>query len=380
MKVTFVTDTYAPQANGVARTLERLVQGLRERGHSIDVIRPAVLGTDEAGLEVPSVPLPGYDGLHVGFSTRFPILSRWNKERPDVVYVATETPLGIAAINAARSLKIPVVSGFHTNFQQYLAYYRLSGFEPIATFYLRTVHNLSLRTYVPCEDVRQALRQEGFDNLELLPKGVDTEFFSPEKRDTRLRESWGARDESPVGIYVGRMAAEKNLELVAQAFAQMAKNNPQFRGVFVGDGPKREELQEEYPDFIYAGAKFGEDLARHYASADVFVFASVTETFGNVILEALASGLVTVAYNYVAAREHIEHGVNGFTAPFEDGDKFLECCLHALDTRHWEDMRQAARSTAVGVSWDRVIDDFQQSLQDLVKNYAESSGDLLPLS
>lgn len=379
MNVTFVTDTYAPQANGVARTLERLVGGLRSRNHNVDVIRPAVLGAEEQGMEVPSFPLPGYDGLHVGFSTKFPIQSHWSKERPDVIYVATETPLGIAAINAARSLKIPVVSGFHTNFQQYLSYYRLSGFEPIATFYLKTVHNLSHRTFVPCEDVRQALREEGFDNLELLPKGVDTQLFSPSKRDENLRREWGVADDAPVGIYVGRIAAEKNLHLTAQAFAQMAEQCPGFRAVFVGDGPKREELAKQYPDFIFVGSKFGEDLARHYASADIFVFSSVTETFGNVVLEAMASGLVTVAYDYVAARQHIRSGFNGFTAPFEDEPKLLECCTHALDTRHWEEVRGAARETAVGVSWDRVIQDFEQNLRQLIKECTESSDELLPL-
>ncbi len=380
MKVTFVTDTYHPQTNGVARTLERLVRGLRERGHAVDVIRPAILGTEEDGMEVPSVPLPGYDGLHVGLSTRFPILARWNKERPDVVYVATETPLGIAAINAANALKVPVVSGFHTNFQQYLSYYKLSGFEPIATFYLKTVHNLSLRTYVPCEDVRLALRAEGFDNLELLPKGVDTHLFDPNRRDEALRTNWGASEVAPVGMFVGRIAAEKNLPLAARAFRLMAERAPDFCGVFVGDGPKRDELAEQYPEFHFVGAKYGEDLARHYASADIFVFPSTTETFGNVILEAMASGLVTVAYDYVAAREHIQNGVNGFTAEFEQEDALLESCLHALDQRHWSDVRQQARQTAVGVSWDCVIDDFESSLRQLVRGHAESSGDLLATS
>jgi glycosyltransferase involved in cell wall biosynthesis len=372
MKLTFVSDTYAPQLNGVARTLERLVQGLRERGHRVDIVRPAVLGAQEEGLEVHSFPLPGYEGIHVGFPTLARLLTRWSRERPDVVYVATETPLGFAAVHSARTLGIPVVTGYHTNFQQYLSYYNLPRLEPIAMAYLRYLHNLSARTYVPCEDVRQVLAGEGFDNLALLPKGVDTEFFGPSRRDPALRASWGAGPDDPVAISVGRLAAEKNLPLVTRAMKDLAARHPGFRAVFVGDGPKREELQESFPDAIFAGPRYGEDLARHYASADLFLFASETETFGNVVLEAMASGLVTVAYDYAAARQHLVDGVTGFLARFSDEEHFVAQARRALDldVPDREAIRRAARQAALGVSWDRVIDDFEHSLKELVDSAA----------
>ena len=367
MKLTFVTDTYAPQLNGVARTLERLVAGLRERQHRVDLVRPAVLGAQEEGMEVMSFPLPGYEGLHVGFPTIARLLSHWNKDRPDIVYVATEALLGFAAVHSARMLGIPVVTGYHTNFQQYLSYYHMPRLEPIAMAYLRYLHNLSARTYVPCEDVREALRGEGFDNLELLPKGVDTDLFNPSKRDDSLRREWGAGPDDPVAIYVGRIAAEKNIPLVIRAMESMGRLHPGFKGVLVGEGPKLAELEAAYPQGIFVGPKLGEDVARHYASADIFIFASETETFGNVVLEAMASGLVTVAYNYAAARQHITHGVNGFIAPFSNEAAFLDCCAQALDRRHWDDVRTAARREAVGVCWDRVIDNFQASLLELIE-------------
>ena len=370
MKLTFVTDTYAPQLNGVARTLERLVAGLRGRGHRLDLVRPAVLGAQEEGMEVMSFPLPGYEGIHVGFPTIARLLAHWNKDRPDVVYVATEALLGFAAVHSARTLGIPVVTGYHTNFQQYLSYYHMPQLEPIAMAYLRYLHNLSARTYVPCEDVREALRGEGFDNLALLPKGVDTELFSPAKRDESLRREWGAGPDDPVAIYVGRLAAEKNIPLAMKAMEAMGALHPGFKGVFVGEGPKRAELEAAYPQAIFTGPKLGEDVARHYASADIFIFASETETFGNVVLEAMASGLVTVAYNYAAARQHIVHGVSGFTAPFSNEAAFLECCAQALDRRHWDEIRSVAREKAIGVCWDRVIDDFQASLLELVDEAA----------
>ncbi len=380
MKITFVTDTYAPQANGVARTLERLVSGLRERGHGVDVIRPKLLGAEEEGLEVKSFPLPGYDGIYVGYSTTAEIQERWERDPPTVIYVATETPLGIAAINAARALAIPVVSGFHTNFQQYLSYYNLKGLQPIATAYLRFVHNRSVRTFVPCEEVREALRDEGFDNLDLLPKGVDTDLFTPERRDEALRESWGVGPKDPVGLYVGRIAPEKNFPLLIRAFERMSELCPGFRGVLVGDGPKRAELEQAHPEIHFAGAKFHEELARHYASADVFVFASKTETFGNVVLEAMASGLVTLAFNYAAAREHLIDGVNGFSAAFDDEEGFLALCDRAMKGDGWEAMRRSARETAMGVSWERVLDDFERCLGELASeppNYEFSLRSLL---
>jgi glycosyltransferase involved in cell wall biosynthesis len=371
MKLTFVTDTYAPQLNGVARTLERLVSGLRDRGHRVDVVRPAVLGAQEEGMEVMSFPLPGYEGVHVGFPTVARLLSRWHRERPDIVYVATETLLGFAAIHSARTLGIPVVTGYHTNFQQYLSYYHMPRLEPIAMAYLRYLHNLSARTYVPCEDVRDALHGEGFDNLALLPKGVDTDLFHPDKRDESLRQEWGVGPGDLVAIYVGRIAAEKNLPLVIRAMQAMGRLRPGFKGVLVGEGPKRADLEAVYPEGIFVGPKFGEDVARHYASADIFLFASETETFGNVVLEAMASGLAVVAYGYAAARRHIRHGVNGFTAPFSNEDAFLECGAEALGLPDLPNLRRAAREEALGVCWDRVIDNFQASLRELTDTPAE---------
>ncbi len=366
MKITFVTDTYAPQPNGVATTLHRLVEGLRERGNEVDVIRPAVLQCDEEGLRVPSVALPGYPEVRVGLPRRLALQARWHRRRPDVIYVATETPLGASAISAARALKIAVASGFHTNFQQYMAHYRVPLLERATMSYLRHVHNRSHCTFVPSRDVIDELDRQGFANLELLPKGVDTKLFSPKRRDPLLRKSWGAGEKSPVGLYVGRMAAEKNLPLVAATFCELQKRFPDFKGVLVGDGPKLAEMRAAHPEFIHAGVRLGEDLARHYASADLFVFPSLTETFGNVTLEAMASGLKTVAFDYAAARQHIEHGVNGFSVPFGDEAAFIQTAVTAAGHPDSASIREAARASARRVRWKKVVKRFEQCLIDLI--------------
>lgn len=367
MNVTFVSDTYLPQANGVATTLERLVKGLRERGHDVDVIRPAVLACDEAGLKVPSFGLPGYKEVRFGFPIKLVLQSRWQRKRPDVIYVATETPLGASAISAARALGIPVASGFHTNFQQYMAHYQMPMLERAAMGYLRHLHNRSSCTFVPCSDVIQELDSRGFENLQLLPKGVDTKLFSPKKRSQALRRSWGVREGGIVGIYVGRVAAEKNIPLVVEAFTEIRKRIPDFKAVIVGGGPKLDELKREHPEFIYTGILRGDDLATCYASADVFPFASLTETFGNVTLEAMASGLSVIAFDYAAARLHIANGENGFKVPFGDEEAFVECAVSVAISGQ-SDVREAARTYARKVRWKKVVGRFEKQLIALCEN------------
>jgi len=372
MNVTIVTDTYSPQANGVATTLERLVGGLRERGHEVDVIRPAVLACEEAGMRVPSIGLPGYKEVRFGLPMKLVLQGRWHRTRPDIIYVATETPLGASAISAARALGIPAASGFHTNFQQYMAHYQLPLLEKATMKYLRHVHNRSSCTFVPSRETIDQLDARGFENLQLLPKGVDTRLFSPKKRSHVLRQRWGAREGGLVGLYVGRIAAEKNLPLVVKSFLAIRRRIPDFTGVFVGDGPKLAELKRDHPEFIYAGVQRGEALAEHYASADLFVFPSITETFGNVTLEAMASGLATVAYDYAAARQHIDHGVNGFTAPYDDDDAFVAAALEAADC-DLPEVRESARASARKVRWKKVVKRFEKQLKRLVQQSSEGT-------
>lgn len=376
MRISFVTDTYSPQPNGVATTLQQLVQGLRGLGNEVDVIRPGVLPCEEEGLKVPSIALPGYPEVRVGLPVRQLLQARWIRNRPDVIYVATESPLGSSAISAARRLELPVASGFHTNFQQYMGHYRLPLLERAAVRYLRHIHNRSTCTFVPSSDVIEQLRSDGFENLEQLPKGVDTGRFNPGKRNQSLRAEWGVTDSGGVvGLYVGRMAAEKNLPLAVRTFTELGKRIPDFRGVFVGGGPRLEALKNVHPEFIYAGTRFGEDLARYYASADLFVFPSLTETFGNVTLEAMASGLGVVAFDYAAAREHIENRVNGYTVPFGFEDEFVEAAVQAAMDPSLPGVRSSARVNSLEVDWNKVIRKFEQTLARLVEKDRDSAVD-----
>jgi glycosyltransferase involved in cell wall biosynthesis len=371
MNIALVTETFPPEVNGVAMTLSRLVGGMRERGHTVEVIRPRqkvelTAGIDAGSLDyvVPGVPIPFYSALRMGLPVTGQLKKRWRERRPDVVHVATEGPLGLAALRAAHLCKLPVTSSFHTNFHQYGGHYGLTLGRDLALRYLRWFHNRTRSTMVPASDLKAQLTSDGFECLAVLARGVDATLFSPLKRSEALRAGWGAAPEDPVVIYVGRLAAEKNLALAVDAFLALQAKEPRAKFVLVGDGPERAVLEKKYPDFHYAGMRRGEELAAHYASADVFVFASVTETFGNVVTEALASGLVVLAYDYAATREHVRDGVNGFAAAFDDREAFLRGVEAVLARQaDWGTIRAAARKTAEGITWEAIFDVFERELR-----------------
>lgn len=371
MNIALVTETFPPEVNGVAMTLSRLVAGMRARGHDVEVVRPRqkvelVSGVDASSLDhvVPGVPIPFYSALRMGLPVTGRLKKRWRERRPDVVHVATEGPLGLAALRAAHLLGLPVTSSFHTNFHQYGGHYGLRLGRDLALRYMRWFHNRTRRTMVPASDLRDQLAADGFERLSVLARGVDATLFSPAKRSEELRKTWGAGPADPVVIYVGRIAAEKNLSLAVEAFLAMQRTEPGAKFVLVGDGPEREPLAKRYPQFHYAGMRRGEELAAHYASADVFVFPSVTETFGNVVTEALASGLVVLAYDYAATREHVRPGVNGFSAKFDDRGAFLAAARGVMERcAEWPAVRAAARRTAEGITWESIFARFESELR-----------------
>lgn len=375
MKISLVTETYPPEVNGVAMTLSRLVHGLVNRGHTLQVIRPRQHNHDAGAeaermmeLTVPGAAIPRYEGLRFGFPAKNRLMRLWKNDRPEIIHVATEGPLGWSAIRAAAALGIPVVSSFHTNFHVYGKHYGYGGLIRMALTWLRYVHNKTRRTFVPSEDVRQMLEKSGFQNTAILGRGVDTGLFSPERRSSQLREQWGVDENTPVVIYVGRIASEKNIPLCVEAFNAMKQVRPDLKFVLVGDGPERKRLEQQHPDFYFCGLRRGEDLAAHYASADLFLFGSVTETFGNVVTEAMASGIPALAFNYAAPQQYITSGQNGITVPFGDERAFVDAAADlAGNVPAWKTMGEAARKTALTISWDAVIDGYDSELQTVLK-------------
>ena len=371
MKLCIVTETYPPEVNGVAMTLHRITGELRKQGHEVTIVRPRQSSEAENAhyadeTIVTGLPLPGYDGLRFGLPCRRKLRELWSKDRPDIIYAGTEGPLGQSAIRAADDLKIPIVSGFHTNFHEYMKHYKLPILEKMVQGFLRKTHNKTRRTFAPSQDVIARLKAMGIEGTRLLGRGVDTTLFNPAKRDAALRQRWGVDDDGIVALFVSRLAAEKNIPLAAQAFERIKKTRPGAACVFVGDGPERAKLEKAHPDYIFAGMQKDEDLARHYASADCFIFPSVTETFGNVVTEAMASGLVTLAYDYAAPGRYIKDGSNGFLAPFDDSPAFVQAVDRALNQEaNWPTIRSAARETAEALGWTGIVQKFAQDLEEV---------------
>ena len=370
LHIALITETYAPQVNGVAHTLSRLSDGLRGLGHRIEVVRPRQpdeqQSPDQDLLLCRGWPLPGYPQLQWGQSSMHKLLRRWQRQRPDVLYIATEGPLGLSALRAARRLGIAIVSGFHTNFQHYVRQYGLGFITRLLTHYLRWFHNRSDATLVPSASQKTELARRGFERVALLSRGVDCQLFHPSKRSSDLRETWGLAPGDTAVLHVGRLAVEKNLPLLKSTFQALGSAYPDkvLRLVIVGDGPMRAVLQQQLPDAIFCGTLRGEALATHYASADLFVFPSLTETFGNVVLEALASGLGVVAYDEAAAAQHIRHGHSGALAMPDDEEGFIDAARWMLeDDETLRRVRLNARQHASRQGWAGIIDAFENHLR-----------------
>ena len=250
---------------------------------------------------------------------------QWQQQRPDAIYIATEGPLGWSALRTARRLGIPVATGFHTRFDEYLPDYGVAWLQAAALRWMRRFHNQADATLVPTQELQQFLGEQGFDRVRLLARAVDSSQFEPERRDPALREEWGIDGNGFAAIHVGRIAPEKNLGLAVKAFRRLQQVRPKARFIFVGDGPARARLAHDNPDFIFCGVQRGDTLARHFASGDLFLFPSRSETFGNVTLEAMASGVATVAFDYGAAREYLRTDDNGIAV--NDDTEFVTAAV-----------------------------------------------------
>ena len=383
LHIAIVTETYPPEVNGVAMTLGRMVQGLLARGHRVSLTRPRQHAGDmppasamETTTLVRGLPIPGYAGLKFGLPATRLFRRQWRAERPDVVQVVTEGPLGASAIGAARDLGIPVVSEFHTNFHAYSRHYGLSWLEDLVALHLRRLHNRSRMTLVPSHQLGVDLVRRGYRGIRVVARGVDTRLFSPARRSDALRASWKVAGDDLVVAHVGRLAPEKNLPLVLSTFEAIQRFAPRARLLLVGDGPLRKKLAQTHPQHIFAGMRHGEDLAAHYASADLFLFPSMTETYGNVTLEALASGLPVVAYRMAAAAELIRHGDNGMLAAPGASDQFVRAALD-LVTRPGVRQRAAGaapRSVAM-LDWDLIHDRLVAALRDAIAHPASPAAD-----
>ncbi len=361
LRVVLVTETFFPQVNGVSRTLAQLERQLADRGAELAIVHPdyGPSGAGSTRLVVRSVRMPFYPELRLPIP---PFGATWRRVlawRPDLIHVVTEATLGLSALRFARRRGIPVVSSFHTNFDQYTDHYGLGWSRGMIWRYLRWFHNQTTETYVPSRATIGDLEVRGFERLVLWPRGVDSTLFRPDRPGrAALRARLGFGPDDVVIGHVGRLAAEKNIDDLAASLNAVLAARPSSRALIVGDGPARAELEEKLGN----GAKFvgfltGDDLADHYAAADLFAFASRTETFGNVVLEAMASGLPVVAVRAGGPVDIIREGATGFLIePDAMPEAHAAAVIRLVDEPELRrGMGIAARDYAEDQSWSQIM-------------------------
>ncbi len=363
MRITLISETYFPQINGVSRTLDRLTRFLTAQGDRVQLLIPRYREDDqEAGVAdeihaYPSIHPPFYRELYLPLVRRRRLRRTIAEFAPQVVHIATEGPLGWNGLRATRRLRLPLVTSYHTNYCRYLSSYRAGFLEPLFWRYLRWFHNHASTVLCPAASIRELLAARGFRRVEVWGRGVDCVRFDPAKRDPELRRQFGARPDEVLLLYAGRVANEKNLPMLIDAFARLPESVAPVRLLIVGDGPLRVRLERNNRDsrILFAGYRTGEELASCYASADLFVFPSLTETFGNVMLEAMAAGLPVVAFDVPGPRDVVEPGRTGVLSREVAADALAAKLVGLLPQA---ELRQAmaarAREHALAQSWDRI--------------------------
>jgi phosphatidylinositol alpha 1,6-mannosyltransferase len=360
MRIAIITESFPPDVNGVANCVVRVAENLIRMGHHPLVIAPesarTTIGTDNAFPcpveRVPSIPVPGYATFRLGLPA--PRIRRAIAGHgADVVHLASPVALGAWGVHVAKAMDLPVVAVYQTDLPNYARAYRLGAVtEAFAWRWLRDIHNAAARTLAPSSGTAADLRAHGMERVWLWGRGVDTERFQPARRDERLRAELAPDGQVIVG-YVGRLATEKRVDLLA-AVAGL----PGIQLVVTGDGPAAEELRQAIPGAVFLGERHGDDLARIYASLDIFVHTGPFETFGQTIQEAAASGLPVVAPAAGGPLDLVDEGVTGYLVPPGDG-----AALAAAVTRLARDMPmraalgRAARRKVLGRSWSTLTDE-----------------------
>ncbi len=383
MRIAIITENFLPKMDGVTRTLAKLLEHLQQTGHSTMLLGPDSGMEEYAGAEIvgtAGLPFPFYPELKFNFFRPL-FMRRLGEFRPDIIHLVDPVILGATGLAAARFFNVPLVSSYHTNLAAYCEHFGFPLLTRPMWSYNRFVHNQCAMTFCPSPSTAAMLRLEGFEHLRIWPRGVDTSIFKPERRSVELRASWLGREteNKTVLLYVGRVSWEKNLRLLVQAYRGMNHSNCHL--VIVGEGPASVEMQQELADLpvTFTGYLTGEALATAYASSDVFAFPSRTETFGQVVLEAMASGLPVVGLVAEGVCDLIESERTGLLvndSHIQEDEQIIDyrVCLERLvqSTQKRHEMSSAALLEAQRRSWF-------EAMESLVRGYKEVAESTTPL-
>lgn len=360
-RIALFSGNYNYVMDGPVRALNKLVGYLEARGVEVRIFAPTAkeAAFDHVGtlISVPSLPLPGRGEYRLALGMPARIRRQLEEFGPDLVHLAAPDWLGHAALSWAEEHHVPAVASFHTRFDTYPRYYKMAWLEKHVTAFMRRFYHRCEQIYVPSPCMATLLREQDMSpNIGIWSRGVDAELFNPGRRDIAWRRENGIGDGEITVAFVGRLVLEKGLGIFADTLDELARRGHRLKALVVGDGPEKERFEARLPDAVFAGYLSGPALARAYASADIFFNASVTETFGNVTLEAMACGLPLVCADATGSRSLVDDSVNGYLARSLTPEAFAD----ALETIIADDAARAAMSDASlerakAFSWDAVL-------------------------
>ncbi|MEC0167523.1 glycosyltransferase family 1 protein [Paenibacillus graminis] len=372
MRLALFTDTFLPQTNGVARTLGQLTAHLNRRGIEHLLFTPKSAPEDsypDPVRPVASIPFFLYPECRLALPSMSSIQSQLNAFQPDLLHMSTPFNIGLCGLRYAHRQGLPHVASYHTHFDRYLEYYRMRRIVPLYWRYMKWFHRSCGATFAPSWETAEILREQGFERLRLWSRGIDCRQYSPDKRQAAsVKERYGIAVPL-VLLYVGRIAPEKDIATLLHALQLLPESVAAgVHLLVVGDGPLLPELRARAPrNVTFTGAKHGEELAELYASADLFVFPSSTETFGNVVLEAMASGLPVVAAGAGGSKELVMPGVTGVLfQPHDPGSLAEELCRMSSDSMLRTAMGSEGRRQALGRSWEQIFDGLIRDYEEII--------------
>lgn len=371
-RLALFTGNYNHIPDGVSLTLNRLVRFLEEHGVEVLVFAPTIESPpmEHVGelVPVPSLAMPGRPEYRISRLLHAEGRRRLEEFRPDLVHIATPDLLGFSAVRWATKHGLPVVSSYHTHFSSYLPYYRLGWLEPLLLTYFRWFYGKVNQVHVPTPSMIEDLREKKIGrDLRVWARGIDTQRFSPKHRSLDWRREMGIEPDDTVVLFVSRLVWEKNLDLYAEAVRAVSASMNGVRALIVGEGPAREELQERLPDGIFTGHLEGDELSRAYASGDIFLFPSVTESFGNVTLEAMASGLPCIVADAVGSRSLVHHGVNGYHVSPGSAESLAKRLAELVgDPELRRKMGDASRERSLEYTWEQINGQLLDSYLELL--------------
>lgn len=360
-RIALFTGAYNHIADGVSLTLNRLVRYLLDHGAEVLVFAPTAdtPAFEHAGrLEpLPSIAMPGRPEYRISLGLSTENRSVLDDFDPTIVHIATPDIGGLQALAWAERRGLPVVASYHTHFSSYLNFYSMAGLERLMWAYLRWFYSHCSHVYVPTSSMADVLVSHGIrGGLELWPRGVDTELFNPGRRSAAFRQQHGFSDTDVVVSFISRLVIEKGIDVYADTVAALRDEGHPVRALVVGDGPACAMLRERLPRAVFAGHLRGRALAEAYASSDIFLFPSETETFGNVTLEAMASGIPTVCANATGSKSLVVDGVTGFLVDSAQPDGFTQALRTlVLDAERRRAMGQAAHTEALTYTWPLIL-------------------------